>query len=190
MEFSPLLESAMRCAATWHRDQVRKLAAIPYITHPVSVVIILQQHGFQKETTLAAALLHDVLEDTDCTEQELAEQFPQEVVELVINLSEQKYDQAGHPRSWQIRKADHAKQMLHAPLQAQAVLLADKLHNLSSMHYDLKNGNEIWDQFGAAPDEILKHHKHLVQSVADGKPELATLAKACQQAIRGIESCL
>ena len=118
MEFSALLESAMRCATNWHAEQTRKVTTVPYLTHPVNMMIILLQHGFTNENTLAAALLHDVLEDTNCTKTQLAEQFPQEVFDLVVCLSEQKFDQEGKKRSWNIHKAEHAEQLLQALLPA------------------------------------------------------------------------
>ena len=86
--FSPVIERAMRLAVRCHRHQNRKLSDLPYISHPASVALILSQSGFGDEDVLAAALLHDVVEDTDCTLDELSALFPPKVAEYVAALTE------------------------------------------------------------------------------------------------------
>ena len=55
------------------------------------------------------------------------------------------------------------------------------------MLFDLSNGIEIWDQFSAAPEEILNHHKKLIQNISAGKAELVTLAEACRNVLSALE---
>ncbi|MBT4866543.1 MAG: bifunctional (p)ppGpp synthetase/guanosine-3',5'-bis(diphosphate) 3'-pyrophosphohydrolase, partial [Planctomycetaceae bacterium] len=153
--FSPLVERAMRTAAIWHRNDVRKATDTPYITHPASVAMILIRAGFTDDCLLAAALLHDVVEDTDCTLDELADAFPPAVVEYVAALSEQKLDESGENRSWRIRKEEHVAEVAAAPLAARAIVLADKLHNLTAMCYDIEFDANLWSRFNASPADIL-----------------------------------
>jgi hypothetical protein len=79
-----LIERAYTVAAYWHRDQKRR-SGDPYITHPVTVATILAELGMDYEM-LCAALLHDVLEDTDCTEAELAREFGERITGLLTDL--------------------------------------------------------------------------------------------------------
>ena len=73
---SPVLERAFRVAAMYHQSQTRKGSDLPYIVHPCAVMSILQSAGIQEGDILSAALLHDVVEDTECELRELKDQFP------------------------------------------------------------------------------------------------------------------
>lgn len=70
-----------------HKDQQRKVTHLPYIVHCCSVASLLRQHGMQNEDILAAALLHDTLEDTKTTPEELEETFNQQISLLVKELT-------------------------------------------------------------------------------------------------------
>jgi (p)ppGpp synthase/HD superfamily hydrolase len=87
--FSPLVERAMRVASCRHRGHNRKDSDLPYISHPASVALILRKAGFNDEQVLAAALLHDVVEDTEYSRESLAAEFPARVVEYVLALRTQ-----------------------------------------------------------------------------------------------------
>ncbi|MGP3956607.1 HD domain-containing protein [Nonomuraea sp. 3N208] len=76
-----LVQHAHLVAAYWHRDQLRQ-SGDPYITHPIAVATILAELGMDHEL-ICAGLLHDVLEDTACTEEELLAEFGEPVVELL-----------------------------------------------------------------------------------------------------------
>lgn len=175
---SPLLERALRVAAVAHRSQHRKATSIPYIMHPFAVALILQRHGWVEDDVIAAAILHDVVEDTDCTEVELREQFPVEVMDVVHALSERKTASDGTPRSWEDRKRDHLEVLAVAPVQARAIALADKLHNLESMQYDHDQGVELWGRFNASKERILWYHRAMVESCDHGEVQLRSLARS------------
>ncbi len=100
--FSPLVERALRIAARAHHGQNRKQTDCPYIAHPAAVALILQRAGFDDDAILAAAVLHDVVEDTDYSAEQLAADFPQPVPEYVAALTERKFDAAGEKRPWAI----------------------------------------------------------------------------------------
>lgn len=185
--FSPLVERAMRVAAVAHRHQRRKSCDLPYLTHPASVALILAQAGFIEETILAAALLHDVVEDTPVTLAELAGQFPPQVVEYVAALTEQKLDEQGQKRPWEVRKADHIQHISQAPVAARAIALADKLHNLGTIHSDLVAGTDVWSRFGASMERVLDYHRRMIDAAAGTDPELRPLAEAGRRLLNELE---
>ncbi|MGD1992956.1 MAG: HD domain-containing protein, partial [Anaerolineae bacterium] len=115
--YSDLYEEALRLAARAHQDQVRKTGSVPYITHPVHVSMILAQYGFSEEV-MAAALLHDVVEDQDVTLTEIEDQFGAHVAEIVDVLTEQKLDEQGSRRPWEIRKQEAVAHMRRASQEA------------------------------------------------------------------------
>jgi (p)ppGpp synthase/HD superfamily hydrolase len=180
MNFSPLVEQAMRVAARAHRHQHRKASDLPYITHPASVALILARAGFTDDAILAAALLHDVVEDTSYTRAALAE-FPPRVVEYVDALSERKLDDSGRKRSWRDRKLDHIDEITRAPLAARAIELADKLHNLGTMLFDLDAGETLWERFTSSPADMVWYHTEMIAAAAGSDEALAPLANECRE---------
>ncbi len=140
-----LLEKAMRRAAAAHRHQVRKGSDTPYIYHPFAVGLLLQKYGYPTEWVIAG-LLHDTLEDTGMTLPELREEFGEDIAGLVEACSEPEH----HTRSWHERKMHTVEFLRTAPHAVKVITCADKLHNLSSIHYDLRHyGEHIWQRFNA-----------------------------------------
>lgn len=185
MTFSNLIERALRVAATAHEGQYRKGSRLPYITHPVAVMLILEQAGFTDPHLLAAALLHDVVEDTVYTAGQLAAEFPAPIPEYVAALTERKHDADGAPRSWRNRKEEHLVHVAAAPLPARAIALADKLHNLSTILYDLEQGDSlaardaIWSRFNAPRADLSWYYRFMIAAAEGSSPELAGLAADC-----------
>lgn len=185
--FSPLLEQALRVAARCHADQTRKGGDVPYLTHPAAVAMILARAGFGDEAVLAAAILHDVVEDTDDSLADLQRDFPPTVVEYVAALTERKQDEQGNKRDWESRKRDHIAEIAAAPLPARAILLADKLHNLATMLYDIEHGTNIWERFNAPYERIRWYYSAIVEAASQGEPPLAPLADECRSLIARLE---
>ena len=147
--FSMNLERAMRFASSWHRDQVRKGSKVPYIAHPFGVAMILDRLGFSEDVVIAG-LLHDVVEDTDVTVEEVGEEFGLAVAEMVAACTEVKTDATGSKRPWIDRKRDHIEVLAAASVEARAVALADKRHNLASIRFDVETGHPVWFLFHAS----------------------------------------
>ena len=122
----PTLLSALDFAAERHSTQRRKDAAkSPYINHLIEVAAILARNGVTDRTTLLAAILHDTIEDTDTTPDELAERFGPEVRDVVLEVTDDK----SLPK--EVRKE---LQVIHAPTLTRAarlVKLGDKISNIS-----------------------------------------------------------
>lgn len=127
-------------AARAHRDQWRKDGATPYVSHPVRVALtVALRFGVADEAVIAAALLHDVIEDTTIDYDDLAARFGTQVADLVAAVSkdprvpeperERRYDQQLADASWQarlIKLADVYDNLTDAIDEASRRKLADK----------------------------------------------------------------
>jgi (p)ppGpp synthase/HD superfamily hydrolase len=182
---STRLERALRLAASWHAGQTRKGSAVPYVAHPFAVAWLLDRYGFG-EDVLIAALLHDAVEDTEATLDAIAEAFGPEVAAIVGHSSEQKLDEAGVRRRWIDRKRDHLAAIADAPVEARAVALADKLHNLISIQADLDAGVDVWRLFNAGRDDVLWYHLAMIEAAYAGEPALKDLAEAARAALSAV----
>lgn len=130
--YSYKVEQAIRAATILHEDQLRRgSVAIPYISHLIAVVLILRDYTTD-EDTLVAALLHDTLEDTDYTLDELKEDFGGPVAEIVASLTEPSGD-AEERVGLVERKKVYAKQLKKANEKALMIAAADKTHNYRSV---------------------------------------------------------
>lgn len=177
------LERALRRAAVWHRDQARRGSGVPYFTHPAGVALILQRHGWP-EPVVVAGLLHDAVEDTAATADAISAEFGPEVAALVAHTSEVKLDAEGRKRPWPDRKRDHVAAVAAAPDEARAVVLADKLHNLLSIEFDLAEGRDVWSTFHAGRDDVLAYYRAMIDACAAAPaPRLAPLIEECRSAL-------
>lgn len=137
-----IIEKAIQIAAIAHENQYRKSTEIPYITHPYTVGMILMKHGYSNEV-VAAGILHDTVEDTALTLWDIRNEFGPQIVELVRGTSEEDKD-----LSWEERKQKTIDSLENASVEICAIVCADKLHNLRSIHEDLEqNGERVWDRF-------------------------------------------
>ena len=91
-----LIEKAYNLASEAHGDQ-RRVSGVPYILHPTSVACILVDLGMDSETVVAA-LLHDVVEDTDVTLEEIIKLFGDEIAHLIDGVTKLKKDLCGQKR--------------------------------------------------------------------------------------------
>ena len=119
---------ALEFAAAKHRDQRRKdEAASPYINHPLAVVTLLWTHGVRHRVPLLSAVLHDTIEDTATTREELVEKFGEEVAAVVSEVTDDKSLPKDERKQLQI---DHAP---HISAHAKLVKLADKTCNIRDL---------------------------------------------------------
>ena len=145
-----LIEEAFNIASHGHRDCVRKGTSIPYISHLLAVSALVIEHG-GTEVQAAAALLHDVLEDTEIDEFMLRALIDRPVVDIVVACSDtQKFPKP----PWRERKEKylkHLREMIAEPEVNPAILvaLADKVHNAETtadtVLHKSKTAEEIYD---------------------------------------------
>lgn len=123
---SQTILKAAAFAAHKHRDQRRKdAAASPYINHPIALANILaNEGGILDAVVIVAALLHDTLEDTETTPEELQELFGAEVASVVVEVSDDKSLPKAQRKQLQIEHAAHISR------RARLVKLADKIANI------------------------------------------------------------
>lgn len=183
--YTSLLGGAFQYAAWAHRNQLRKGSQQPYISHPMMVALLVQRAGFDEET-VAAAVLHDVVEDTDTTLEQIATKFGPRVAALVDLLSEKKLDASGRPRSWELRKLEKFETIRAAPVEAKALALADKLHNLHSVLEDLQAGRPIWERFNGPRDRWLWNAERVIEACDGGDPRLRALAAECRDVLEAV----
>jgi len=128
-----LLKKAYVFAAAAHKGQVRR-SGEPYLSHPLEVTNMLAEMGLDK-TTLIAGLLHDVLEDTDVTLEELQENFGSEVARLVEGVTKITRVEQTPPET---RQAETIRKIILAmtdDLRTIFIKLADRLHNLQTLRF-------------------------------------------------------
>lgn len=136
-----MVEKAAAFAARSHEGAYRKGTKIPYIVHPLETAVIVSVMASDEEL-ICAALLHDVVEDTGVTEEELRREFGVRVTELVMEETEDK------TKSWKERKSATIHHLEHASMECKILVLADKLSNLRSTARDyFLMGDEIWERF-------------------------------------------
>lgn len=133
-----LVLRALRFAAEKHIDQRRKGSRkAPYINHPIQVTELLWDAGVRDAETLAAALLHDTIEDTDTTPEELQAKFGERVLALVLECTDDK----------SLPKAERKRlQVEHAPHKspgAKQIKLGDKINNVIEISADPPAGWSI-----------------------------------------------
>lgn len=161
--FSPLVEHAAELAAQWHDGTYRKgrwrappfalekggdRVQVPVIAHLTAVATIVQRAGWG-EATVAAAYLHDSLEDRNRAgdrlgRAQLEDAMGAEVTRLVAQVSETKQAPDGTERPWRARKEGYIEQVEQAGPRAAAISLADKLHNVWTMNQALAQGTDIF----------------------------------------------
>ncbi len=125
MSHPPLWTEAASFAAQLHQGQFRNDGRTPYVSHPVRVALVVATtFGCTDEAVLAAALLHDVLEDTTADHDDLLERFGERVAGLVSTLS--KDDRLVERQ----REAEYDRRLSDGPWEARLIKLADVLDNL------------------------------------------------------------
>jgi len=161
--FSPLIELAIELSAKWHDGTFRKsrwrdpafdvpngdVLRVPVIAHLTNVAMLVQRAGWD-DITVAAAFLHDAIEDDNRFGQtlrieELHKLMGEEVAARVRDVTERQRDDNGVFLDWKTRKEGYLAHLKTAPVASVAVSLADKLHNLWTMNQSLEQGMNIFE---------------------------------------------
>jgi (p)ppGpp synthase/HD superfamily hydrolase len=181
---SELIRKALEMAERAHAGQTRSgSGGMAYIHHPVAVAELLAEHGYD-EQTVAAALLHDVVEDSETSVEEIAARFGRPVAELVEALTD---DESVEP--YERRKDEHRRRVEEAGGDALAIYAADKLSNVRVLRRAYANeGEPAGEEFKAPLDvkediwmddlEMLRREAPELPFVEDLASELAKLREA------------
>lgn len=160
--FSPLVERAIELSAEWHDQTYRKsrwreyvydpppetALHVPVMAHVTAVALTVQRAGWDDET-VAAAFLHDVIEDRNrfrdtLPPERLAALVGEGVLARVQAVTEPKHDECGAALPWRVRKERYVEALRAAMPEAIAISLADKLHNAWTMNQALTAGIDIF----------------------------------------------
>lgn len=143
-----IFEKAIQFAVERHSGQTRKFTDAPYILHPLEVASIVGTMTSDREL-LAAAVLHDTVEDTDTTLEEIRENFGRRVSLLVMTETEEKRYDLPSDQTWQIRKEETLIILQSTrDISVKMLWLGDKLSNIRSFAREYRRrGNELWQNF-------------------------------------------
>lgn len=163
-----LFDRAVLLALRAHGGAVRRGKDTPYILHPMEAAAIVESMGGDEEL-LAAAMLHDVLEDTDCTEEEIRREFGPRVAALVAAESDPVFEGLSPEETWHRRKQAAIDRLAAASRDAKIVALGDKLSNMRAIARDHeKIGDALWQRFHAKdPADHAWHYRGLAASLAE-----------------------
>ena len=163
-----MINKAIVFATEAHKGAVRKGSKLPYILHPLEAGVIVS--GMTKdEEVIAAAILHDVLEDTSVTYEQLKKEFGK-AADYVNAESENKRRELPAEATWKIRKQETIEHLMQETCkEIKMIALADKLSNIRSLYKDYQEvGEELWKRFHEKrKEEQGWYYKSLVTALQD-----------------------
>ena len=180
-----VITEAIIFAAISHEDTFRKGTELPCILHPAEVAAIAAGMANEKSVkdkivgdvndVIAAAALHDTLEDTPTTKEKLIALFGANIAELVATESENKRPDEAESKTWKTRKEETIAHLKNCKdIRVKTIALADKLANLRAMYRDYRNvGDELWTRFNQSDST---EHGWYYTSVLEACPELEDTA--------------
>lgn len=165
---SYVFEKAIGFAADAHHGTCRKGTDIPYILHPLEAASIVGTMT-SDPCILAAAVLHDVVEDTSVTIGHIRLEFGERIADLVAAESENKRENICAEESWLIRKREAVKHLDNAGIEAKMIALGDKLSNMRAIKRDFSVlGNSLWERFNVKDPALHgRYYGALAESLSD-----------------------
>ena len=164
-----LLDRAIIFAVKAHAGTERRGKGFPYIVHPMEAMEIVSTMTADQEL-LAAAALHDTVEDTDVTVELLREEFGDRIADLVDVESDVMDEGVSEEDSWRTRKEAGIRRLARAGRDAKIVALGDKLSNMRAIARDYaEQGDAFWSIFHAKDP---KQHAWRYRALADAMREL------------------
>ena len=163
-----LLDRAIIFAVRAHAGTERRGKGFPYIVHPMEAVEIVATMTPDQEL-LAAAALHDTVEDTDVTVDQIRAEFGNRIADLVAAESDAFVEGVSDEDSWHTRKRAAIERLAKAPHDAKMVALGDKLSNMRAIARDYAvQGDALWNLFHAKdPKDHAWHYRGLADSLRE-----------------------
>lgn len=159
---SERVEAAINLATQAHEGQYRRNRhQIPYVSHSFTVGMILAEQGFGEDVVIAG-LLHDVVEDTDVTIEQIQSRFGKHVAELVAAVT----DPPDLP--FEERKHHQAVKLTDASDEVKAIKAADVLHNLYSKVVAARDGEDIWQHLDQGPQQSIEGYEERLAALRTG----------------------
>jgi len=165
---STLLDRAIIYAVRAHANTERRGKGFPYIVHPMEAMEIVATMTPDQEV-LSAAALHDVVEDTDCTIEELRSEFGDRIAALVESESDKYTGSASETNIWRNSKQAAIDRLAKASRDSKIVALGDKLSNMRAIARDFDQiGNKLWERFHAPePQDHEWRYRGLAASLSE-----------------------
>ena len=170
MKDSPVITAAKMMAGKAHEGQTRKYSSLPYIVHPIEVATIVESAGGTDEM-IAAALLHDVIEDTDFTYEDIAEKVSPEVADLVQGMTEVARPEDGNRAK---RKSMDKDFLAQQSPEVQTIKYADVISNTQDIALHDPSFAKVY----------IAEIKALLEVIDKGDPTLYAKAKDIVHAIK------
>ena len=163
-----LLDRAIVFAVKAHAGTERRGKGFPYIVHPMEAMEIVATMTPDQEL-LAAAALHDTVEDTDVTIEQIRAEFGERIAALVEAESDEVVEGVREEDSWHQRKQAAIDRLARAPHDAKMVALGDKLSNMRAIARDYAmQGDKLWSLFHTTdPKEHEWHYRGLADSLRE-----------------------
>lgn len=182
-----IVDKAVRFAVEKHAGSPRKGSDTPYIVHPMEAAAVVAGITGDQEL-IAAALLHDTLEDTATTYDEILTLFGKRVADLVAGESEDK--QAGKPagETWKDRKQKTIDELKEAGYESRLLVLADKLSNIRAMERDQEEkGEKLWDRFNQKDPRMHAWYYGSIADILSADPVLKD-TQACREYVQRVKA--
>jgi (p)ppGpp synthase/HD superfamily hydrolase len=184
-----ILFEAIEFAVHAHRGHFRKGTGIPYIFHPLNTGMRLLEIGCS-EAVVVAGILHDTLEDTPTTFEDIRTRFGDDVANLVSSVSEPDKSEA-----WENRKKHTLMSLETASEEVLLIALADKIDNIQSIRRALeREGDEVWVRFNRPKESQAWYYHSLVVvfrrrlTTESGTSLVEILKTNVTQVFRGMET--
>ncbi|GAC1650312.1 MAG: hypothetical protein NVS4B3_08840 [Gemmatimonadaceae bacterium] len=168
--YSDRINHAFAFAAKHHDREVRKGTALPYLTRPANVAVILTRYG-QDEATILAGILLGVVEDCvrDGNSREalavrLEAKFGVEVIAATLQVAQRTLSNDGDPLDWTEQRADQLERLAAANARARWVCAADKIHGGSSILTELRRTQfpeSVWQGVKAGREETIRWYRRV-----------------------------
>lgn len=170
-----MIDKAIAFATKAHEGQFRKGTTRPFILHPLEVGNIVSTMT-EDEEIVAAAILHDTIEDCEqVTTQCIVEQFGERVAEMVLQESEDK------SKTWMERKSHTIEKLRTAPIEIRMIGLADKLSNMRDIDRDYPEcGEDLWNRFRMKDKRVIGwYYKSIRDALKESMGETEAYAEYC-----------
>jgi len=162
-----MIDKAILFATKAHYNVTRKGTKIPYILHPLEAASIVSKITEDKDL-IVAAILHDTIEDTYVSYEDIAREFGKKIADIVNLESEDK------TKTWKERKEYTLKTLKNEPIEIKIVAMGDKLSNMRDIAKDYyKVGDKLWERFHVKDKQMHAwYYKGLLDCLSDLKNTL------------------
>ena len=169
-----ILDRAIVFAVRAHAGTERRGKGFPYIVHPMEAVEIVATMTNDQEL-LAAAVLHDTVEDTDTTIEQIRNEFGDRVASFVAAESDEPHQSRDSIENWRNRKQAAMDRLASASRDAKIVALGDKLSNMRAIARDYaEQGDQLWHLFHSKdPKDHEWHYRGLAEALSELRDTLA-----------------